>query len=476
MMTKTSRFLSKFGAVVLCAMMLNGCSAKDMEISNSFFPDGVEAHDAQVAQWKFERAERIRIREEQKAREKAEREAAKQARLAKKQEKIDEFNAEMSGETGAQVQSVESVSLTTGGQPVPMTAQDMQAEPMQDQAVVTDGSMIPMDNTAAADSTMAPMPGEEPGMYADETMSPMPVNDTAGPMDLTAPAEAAPAPPADALQNEGSITREEFERLMQEKQMQQQYMQMREDQLTLHPMLIMGESSESSTIVVKSAGAPMVMEAENPDLPPAVEVYPVWEEGRAESPGIYTPGQTATQESVTVFPLDGPYDGQMPVLDTGTFDDSPGWGKVQIVNTKSATSGLTQPGVSYTRPVSVTGNPYLKQSIFFNHASKKLSAADRRDLAALAKKINDGTLKLVRVVGHASKRTLTKNSVAQDVVNYRVSLARAGAVTKMLLESGLPAEWLEVTGYGDTLPTTDVVGKAEEAANRRVDVLVYHAK
>lgn len=462
-MINMSRFLTKFGTMLLCGVLLTGCAANDAEISNSFFPEGTEAHDAQVAQWKFERAERKRLREEKRAVEAARKEAERQARLAKKQAEIE---AAQQAQTAQQVQDtaqvgqVESVSLTTAPQPAPAGQ-----PPVQQQY---NDSMIPMEQ----DPAMAPMPSE--GTYDDDTMSPMPIapaSESAGPVDLT----AQPETPAETLQNEGSITREEFERLMREKQMQQEYLEMRDEQLTIHPFIIFGESSESSTLIMKPAAAPMATGAESEDMPPAVEVYPVWQEGRADAPSIFESGETATQESVTVFPLDGPYEA-VPLLDNPAYGDSPGWGKVQIVNTNTATSGLTQPGVSYSRAVSVTGNPYISQSIFFDHASKRISAADRKTLDMLVAKLKDGKNKLIRVVGHASKRTLAKNSTVQDIVNYRVSLARAAAVTNVLLKGGLPAEWLEVTGYGDTLPATDGSGESGEAANRRVDVLVYHAK
>lgn len=107
----------------------------------------------------------------------------------------------------------------------------------------------------------------------------------------------------------------------------------------------------------------------------------------------------------------------------------------------------------------------LTDALLFEPGQTKLRPAGREVLRRLAT-----VLQLVpapvNVAGFADSQT----SKAEG--NYELSIQRALGVTEDLLQGGLPANRLSVSAYGSDKPLTTSDDPKEQAANRRVEILL----
>lgn len=108
-------------------------------------------------------------------------------------------------------------------------------------------------------------------------------------------------------------------------------------------------------------------------------------------------------------------------------------------------------------------------TIQFSNGSADLEARDRailRDVVALQRE-RGGT---IRVVGHASSRTVNMDPVRHKLVNYDISSARAETVAKTLAEFGAKANGVVVVAKSDTDPLYYEFMPSGEAGNRRTEI------
>ena len=84
-------------------------------------------------------------------------------------------------------------------------------------------------------------------------------------------------------------------------------------------------------------------------------------------------------------------------------------------------------------------------------------------------KQNGGTL---RVVGHASSRTQNLDPARHQLVNFKISAARADAVLKQLVRYGTRPSNLVVGSVSDTLPKYLESMPSGEADNRRAEIFL----
>lgn len=123
--------------------------------------------------------------------------------------------------------------------------------------------------------------------------------------------------------------------------------------------------------------------------------------------------------------------------------------------------------------VSFSGQPYLATTIYFGHGSAQISAAERSELAKIAKTaVANGAA--MRVIGHASARTADLDLRSHEVANLTMSLKRANAVADVLIRAGLPADRIRVDALGDSQPEFYEVMPSGEAGNRRVEVILLY--
>ena len=105
-------------------------------------------------------------------------------------------------------------------------------------------------------------------------------------------------------------------------------------------------------------------------------------------------------------------------------------------------------------------------AVYFDHDS---SALKQEDLALLSDVAHHYGGQDISVAGHASSQSSIADPVRRKIANLKVSMDRAFAVARALIESGVPAEHVEAKGYGETRPP--VPGhKPVEVASRRVEI------
>ncbi len=71
----------------------------------------------------------------------------------------------------------------------------------------------------------------------------------------------------------------------------------------------------------------------------------------------------------------------------------------------------------------------------------------------------------IEVAGHT-------DSVGDEEVNLQLSQQRADAVRKYLVQSGVPPEQVEATGYGENQPIADNATVEGRKTNRRIEFRV----
>ena len=110
-------------------------------------------------------------------------------------------------------------------------------------------------------------------------------------------------------------------------------------------------------------------------------------------------------------------------------------------------------------------------TIYFSNNSARLSSRDRVQLQQVASRQRevDGAL---RVIGHASSRTRDMDPVRHKLVNFKISVDRATAVSEELMRYGVSPDALYVGAVSDAEPVTTEIMPADEVYNRRVEIFL----
>ena len=111
------------------------------------------------------------------------------------------------------------------------------------------------------------------------------------------------------------------------------------------------------------------------------------------------------------------------------------------------------------------GGDHLK----FEFDKAELSAKDRELLSRIAGILVTAKDYTISVNGHT-------DDVGSAEYNQRLSERRAQAVRDYLVEAGLPAEILSVTGHGKSLPLVRGTSDAARAKNRRVELAIANTQ
>ncbi|MEK9595227.1 MAG: OmpA family protein [Rhodospirillaceae bacterium] len=109
--------------------------------------------------------------------------------------------------------------------------------------------------------------------------------------------------------------------------------------------------------------------------------------------------------------------------------------------------------------------------IYFANGSAQISAKGRAIVAKLVA-MAGGKNTIIRVVGHASRRTRDMDPVRHKLVNLNVSVQRANAVVAEILRRGVPRSKIEAVARGASMPMYLEIMPAGEAGNRRVEIFV----
>ena len=124
----------------------------------------------------------------------------------------------------------------------------------------------------------------------------------------------------------------------------------------------------------------------------------------------------------------------------------------------------------FSRPVS---GSFKAASLKFANGSSRLSAKNRRELRKVAK-LHRQRGGVIRVVGHASSRTKDMNPLNHQIVNFSISMDRAGAVTRALIKLGVNRDSIVIGAKSDHDPVYYEFMPSGEAGNRRTDVFMEY--
>lgn len=140
--------------------------------------------------------------------------------------------------------------------------------------------------------------------------------------------------------------------------------------------------------------------------------------------------------SVTIYPLDG----------SGFASGGQGFGT----------------NAGFAAPQNTGGN-----QIFFKHGSSRLGGGDRRTLSSVAEQAKFAPVNRVTVAGYASPPTQAgSGTVESHILNLKESMNRSFAVSKQLMQNGVPAEKIKTVSWGATKST------GNNTQDRRVDVVM----
>lgn len=108
----------------------------------------------------------------------------------------------------------------------------------------------------------------------------------------------------------------------------------------------------------------------------------------------------------------------------------------------------------------VVCGPITDVAVAFSTGSTQLAPEGKAQLRGVVKCIKGPT----EVAGHS-------DSVGSEALNLRLSAARAEAVKRFLVASGVSASLLTTKGYGPSQPVADNATEAGRAKNRRISLV-----
>lgn len=108
------------------------------------------------------------------------------------------------------------------------------------------------------------------------------------------------------------------------------------------------------------------------------------------------------------------------------------------------------------------------QDILFATDSAEIRPEQRRELATLAANLNAYPETGVEIVGHT-------DNTGPAAHNFDLSARRAGAVSAVLVDSGVAGARLTATGVGEDRPIATNLTEEGRARNRRVEVVIRPA-
>lgn len=103
--------------------------------------------------------------------------------------------------------------------------------------------------------------------------------------------------------------------------------------------------------------------------------------------------------------------------------------------------------------------------LYFEAGGNVLTAASQQALAIILKEISTRPASEVMVIGHTDR-------VGTVEGNDKLSRTRAESLRDVLIESGVPAEKMEVVGRGEREPLVPTADEVDEPKNRRVEISV----
>ena len=113
----------------------------------------------------------------------------------------------------------------------------------------------------------------------------------------------------------------------------------------------------------------------------------------------------------------------------------------------------------------------INASVLFDSGDATLNADSREALRALAVLLRDDPHTL-QVEGHTDPAPIRSSTFPS---NWELSAARASAVVRLFIDSGVPAGRMTVVGHGSNIPVAPNADADGRARNRRVAVTILSA-
>lgn len=108
--------------------------------------------------------------------------------------------------------------------------------------------------------------------------------------------------------------------------------------------------------------------------------------------------------------------------------------------------------------------------VYFGHDSATLNQKGLAKVSRVAEAFNAASGIGLTVEGHASVMANYNSAAQRKVVNLKISMDRAFAVARALIDKGVPADFIRVMAWGDAKPAQNLDGKTPEEAARRVEI------
>jgi outer membrane protein OmpA-like peptidoglycan-associated protein len=104
-------------------------------------------------------------------------------------------------------------------------------------------------------------------------------------------------------------------------------------------------------------------------------------------------------------------------------------------------------------------------NVFFDYGKDNLQSSSFPELNRLSDILLQKRYHLIKISGHT-------DDIGSDQYNLTLSLNRAKRVKQYLVKKGIQANFIEIIGYGKSMPK--VIGDTEEARieNRRVEISI----
>ena len=124
-------------------------------------------------------------------------------------------------------------------------------------------------------------------------------------------------------------------------------------------------------------------------------------------------------------------------------------------------------------PLSRTSQTFQVATIYFGNGSSRLQARDRAVVHDVVEMFEE-TGGAIRIIGHSSGITASRDSGRGKLVNFKVSLDRANSVAAELVRNGVPARYIDVVAHGADSPVYAEYSSNGAAGNRRAEVYLEY--
>lgn len=204
--------------------------------------------------------------------------------------------------------------------------------------------------------------------------------------------------------------------------------------------------------------------------------------GEADYTDEVLTGQPQVAAAAMPPPADGgslaaaPMPEEMPAVPEPALMEQPQMAALPPVGETTASPVTVDMGALDSAPAPTTAPALIGGGqpiglIYFDHASASLDREAKsvlRNVAQIAS--NGGT---VKIIGHASMRTATTDLTEHKLVNFDVSVARAGAVANELIRLGVSPDKVQIASASDELPVFYEFMPTGEAGNRRTEIYLF---